>query len=114
MPWFLKILATDHGQGRTGHCGNAAIAARLFFENARLFSRMRGILNTFSEKVWGFYKNYEAFWRHFQRNGDFFIDYKACKKPFQWNWAFFWGDVRLLERIRGFFNLFPDKLRFLH
>jgi hypothetical protein len=24
-------------QGRTGYCGNAAIAARLFVENARLF-----------------------------------------------------------------------------
>jgi hypothetical protein len=24
-------------QERTGHCGNAAIASRLFFENVRLF-----------------------------------------------------------------------------
>jgi hypothetical protein len=30
-------------QGRTGHCYNAALAARLFFENAMLLLRMPGI-----------------------------------------------------------------------
>jgi hypothetical protein len=37
-------------QGRTGHCGNAAIASRLFFENARLL-KMRCILKIFSKKM---------------------------------------------------------------
>jgi hypothetical protein len=37
-------------QGRTGYFGNAAIAARFFFENARLL-RMHGILKTFSENL---------------------------------------------------------------
>jgi hypothetical protein len=38
-------------QGRTGHCGDAAIAARLFFEKARLFSRMHGIIKILSENL---------------------------------------------------------------
>jgi hypothetical protein len=45
----LALLNVSIGQGQTGHCGNAAIATRLFFENARLFLRMRGILKIFSE-----------------------------------------------------------------
>jgi hypothetical protein len=45
---------------------------------------MWGILNnflkTFSEKMWGFYKNYEAFWRHLQRNGSFIKRSEAFSK----------------------------------
>jgi hypothetical protein len=47
--------------------GNAAIAARLFFENARLSSRMRGIFKTFSENlrlfevILGFFKYFDSF-----------------------------------------------------
>jgi hypothetical protein len=45
--WSLVIL-----QGRTGHCGNAAIAARPFAMNAMpFFLRMRDILKIFSENL---------------------------------------------------------------
>jgi hypothetical protein len=54
-------------QERTGHCGNAAIASRLFFENARLFLRMHGILKIFSENLrlfqsdLRFFKDFDSF-----------------------------------------------------
>jgi hypothetical protein len=54
-------------QGRTGQFGNAAIDARLIFENVRLL-RMLGILKIFSEKmrlffklICGVFKDCEAF-----------------------------------------------------
>jgi hypothetical protein len=43
MPFIT--LQKPQFQGRTGQCGNAAIAARFFFKNASFFFKcMRGIL----------------------------------------------------------------------
>jgi hypothetical protein len=43
----------------------------VFSRNMRHFEQFWGFLKTFSVKVWGFYRKYEAFWRHFQRNGGY-------------------------------------------
>jgi hypothetical protein len=40
LPEDLNLLKQGRrNQGWTGHCGNAEITARLFFENSRLFFR---------------------------------------------------------------------------
>jgi hypothetical protein len=52
------------GQGLTGHCGNAAIAARLVFENERhfknIFSEIEAFVNI-SILFEGIFKEIEAF-----------------------------------------------------
>jgi hypothetical protein len=53
-------LLVENWAGRVGNCDNEAIAARLFFENARLL-RMRGILKIFSEKIRLFLMNVRDF-----------------------------------------------------
>jgi hypothetical protein len=42
-----------------------------FSSNVRHFEQIWGFLHKFSEKEWGFFEDYEDFWRHFQRNGGF-------------------------------------------
>jgi hypothetical protein len=57
-----RTVYSYSSQRRIGHCGNAAIATRLFFENARFFLRMRGIFKIFLKNlrlfqvIWGFLK----------------------------------------------------------
>jgi hypothetical protein len=40
---------------RNGHCGNAAIATRLFFENARLFLKIAWHFNNICRKFEAFF-----------------------------------------------------------
>jgi hypothetical protein len=64
-----------------------------FSSNLRHFEQFWGFLKTFSEKVWGFYKKYETFWRHFQ-------DMEASIR-----------NLRLFQRLAGFLKTFSMELR---
>jgi hypothetical protein len=73
-------------QGRIGHCGNAALAARLFL-------RMRGILKIFSEKL-----------RLFQR-------FRFFRKAFSEKLRLLLINVRDFQKLPGFLNTFLVELK---
>jgi hypothetical protein len=50
----------------------------------------------FIKLIWGFYKDNEVFWRTLQRNGGFYEDFNSFLRLFQWNW--------------GFLNKFPSQI----
>jgi hypothetical protein len=73
-------LTEGQEQGWTGNCGNAAIAARLFFENVRLFLKnvwhFKDILivfKTFSEKLRLFLINLRVFSKIARLSKFFFV-----------------------------------------
>jgi hypothetical protein len=46
--------------GRTGHCGNVAISARRFFENARLFFKSAWHFEDILREIEAFFNNCEG------------------------------------------------------
>jgi hypothetical protein len=93
-----------------------------FSSNVCHSERFWGFLKAYLENgdvwiwVWGFYKNYEAFWRHSQKNGGFNKNSEVLTKITRlfediFNRIEAFCDVRLFQRIRDFLKLFPDKWR---
>jgi hypothetical protein len=79
----------------TGHCGKAAITARLVFENARLF---------FLQNMWHFkdiFRKMEAFLKRL----DAFLKIRFFLKTFSEKLGlFFLTNVRIFQKVRGFFK----------
>jgi hypothetical protein len=94
-------------QGRTGHCGNAAISTRIFeafFKNPRFVA--------FLKWIEAFFKYFDSFWRHIQKNLGFFSsmwqifkDCEAFKRHFYWNWGFFKVMSSFSKNSRLFYNI---------
>jgi hypothetical protein len=124
-------------QGRTGHCGNAANATRLFLrmrgilkisEKSRLFQRLRGFLNTFVVELSLFESDVKLFrvmWglcRILRVCEDIFrermaFDYKCeafikvTREDIFAEMKAWIRNLRLFQILRGFLKTFEIKLR---
>jgi hypothetical protein len=64
-------------------------------------------IRAFFLKMWEFYKNNEAFSRHFQKNGAFFLEIIKISIIFE----AFLEQLGLFQGLRGFLNTFLVELR---
>jgi hypothetical protein len=96
--WVMVIYRVCENQGQTGHCGNAAIAVKLFFiENARLFFK----------NTWHFKNIFEDIFRIIEALLNKCESFSKIARFFK----YIFSGIKAFQKIRGFFKTFKEKWR---